>query len=81
MIEPLFEGHADELPPGSSCIGVAYTSRAKEIEAGEITGFRAFIATVVDSMGIANAFVLAHTGVVAAYKGAGVLRLKYCKVQ
>jgi hypothetical protein len=58
VIEPLFEGHADALPPGSSCIGVAYTSRAREISAGEITGFSAFIASIVDSMGIANAFVL-----------------------
>jgi len=58
VIEPLFEGHADALPPGSSCIGVAYTSRAREIAAGEITGFRAFITSIVDSMGIANAFVL-----------------------
>ncbi len=58
VIEPLFEGHADALPPGSSCIGVAYTSRAKEIASGEITGFSAFITSIVDSMGIANAFVL-----------------------
>ena len=58
VIEPLFEGHADALPPGSSCLGVAYTSRAREMEAGEITGFSAFITAIVDGMGIANAFVL-----------------------
>ena len=58
VIEPLFEGHADALPPGSSCLGVAYTSRAKEMAAGEISGFSAFITTIVDGMGIANAFVL-----------------------
>jgi len=58
VIEPLFEGHADALPPGSSCLGVAYTSRAREIAAGEITGFSAFVAALVDSMGNANSFVL-----------------------
>ena len=58
VMEPLFAGHADAVPPGSSCVGVAYTSRAAAIEAGKITGFSAFIATLVDGMGIANAIVI-----------------------
>ena len=58
VLEPLYEGHADAIPPGSMCAGVAYTSRAAEREAGEITGFSAFTTAVVDGMGIANALVI-----------------------
>ena len=58
VMEPVFEGQADSIPPGSACVGIAYTSRAAAIEAGEITGFNAFIAALVDSMGIANAIVI-----------------------
>ena len=58
VLEPVFDSHADAIPPGSTCVGVAYTSRAAEIAAGEITGFSAFIATIVDGMGIANAIVI-----------------------
>lgn len=58
VMKPVFAGHADAIPPGSRCVGVAYTSRAAAIEAGEIKGFSAFIATLVDGMGIANAIVI-----------------------
>lgn len=58
VIEPLYEGHADYVPPGSRCIGVAYSSHEKAIAAGEITGFSAFISRIVDGMGIANAIVI-----------------------
>lgn len=58
VMEPVFPSHADAIPPGSTCVGAAYTSRAAEIEAGEITGFDAVVATIVDGMGIANAIVI-----------------------
>jgi len=58
VMEPIFAGHADAVPPGSACVGVAYTSRAAQIEAGEITGFDAFVASLVDGMGIANGIVI-----------------------
>ncbi|GAA6159659.1 HlyD family secretion protein [Ruegeria sp. HU-ET01832] len=58
FLAPIFPEHLDSIPPGSACVGVAYTSRAKEIDAGEITGLPAFIARIVDGMGIANAIVL-----------------------
>ncbi len=58
VLVPLFEGHADAIPPGSRCAGVAYTSRAAQREAGEITGFAAFTTALVDGMGIANALVI-----------------------
>ncbi len=58
FLAPIFPEHLDSIPPGSACVGVAYTSRAKEIDAGEITGLPAFVAKIVDGMGIANAIVL-----------------------
>ncbi len=58
VMEPIFEGHADAVPPGSRCAAVAYTSRAAEREAGEITGFNALVTSIVDGMGIANAIVI-----------------------
>jgi multidrug resistance efflux pump len=58
VLEPVFEGHTDDIIPGSTCLGVAYTSRAAERESGEITGFGGFTSTIVDGMGIANALVI-----------------------
>ncbi|WP_170400170.1 HlyD family secretion protein [Ruegeria arenilitoris] len=58
FLAPIFPRYLDSIPPGSACVGVAYTSRAKEIDAGEITGLSALIARIVDGMGIANAIVL-----------------------
>lgn len=57
-LEPIYQGHADEVPPGSTCVGVAYTSHDREIAAGEIKGFRRFLVSIVDGMGIANAIVI-----------------------
>lgn len=58
FLAPIFPEHLERIPQGSACAGVAYTSRAAEIEAGEITGLSAFVARIVDGMGIANAIVL-----------------------
>ena len=60
MVEmvPVFAAHADAIPPGSTCVGVANTSREAARESGEITGFEAFVSAIVDSMGIANAIVI-----------------------
>ena len=58
ILEVLYEGQAEAIPRGSSCVGVAYTSHAAEIASGEISGFSAFLMRLVDSMGIANAIVI-----------------------
>lgn len=58
FLSPVFPEHLENIPQGSACVGVAYTSRAEEIETGEITGLSAFAARIVDGMGIANAIVL-----------------------
>ena len=43
---------------GSICAAVGYTNRGAERAAGEITGFNAFVTSIVDGMGIANALVI-----------------------
>lgn len=58
ILEVLYEGQAEAIPRGSSCVGVAYTSHAKRIESGEISGLSALLMRLVDSMGIANAIVI-----------------------
>lgn len=58
FLEPIYPEKAAGIQPGSACAGVAYTSRAAELARGEITGFAAFRAKVVDGMGIANAIVI-----------------------
>ena len=68
FLAPVFPEHMETLPPGSACIGVAYTSRAAEIEAGEISGFSALIARIVDGMGIANAIVLRAQAIILPVK-------------
>lgn len=58
VMEPIYEDHADAIPPGSICAAVGYTNRAAEREEGEITGFSALVTSIVDGMGIANALVI-----------------------
>ena len=58
LLEPAFDGHADLIPPGSNCVGVAYSSHAQAIEAGEIRGIKAVALKLADGMGIANAIVI-----------------------
>jgi hypothetical protein len=57
-LEPTYSSHADAIPPGSVCAAVAYTSRAAECDSGELTGLDAFVSSIVDGMGIANALVI-----------------------
>ena len=68
FLAPLFPSHVDDIPLGSACVGVAYSSRAKEIEAGELSGFSAFVARLVDGMGIANAIVLRAQAIILPVK-------------
>ena len=40
VLEPVFEGHADAVPRGSTCVGVAYSSHAAQIEAAKMKGYQ-----------------------------------------
>ena len=59
MLEPVFEDdRIDTVPPGSACVGVAYSDHTAQIEAGEIDGLAAFAMKLFDGMVIANALVI-----------------------
>lgn len=58
VLEPIYAGHANYVPPGSRCIGVAYSNHDKAISSGEISGFLVLLTRIVDGMGIANALVI-----------------------
>ena len=57
VLEPVFASHADALPRGSACVGVAYSSHAAQIEAGKMRGISTLVMSLVDGMEIANAIV------------------------
>lgn len=58
VLEPVYERHTDVIPPGSRCVGAAYSNHDAAIERGEIRGARAALMRLVDGMGIANALVI-----------------------
>lgn len=58
VLEPVHDGHADLIPPGSACVGAAYSNHDAAIDAGEIRGLNALAKRIVDGMGIANALVI-----------------------
>jgi multidrug resistance efflux pump len=58
-LEPLFDDdRVARIPPGSSCLGVAYSDHSRRIASGEITGLRATLLSIVDMMGFAGAIVI-----------------------
>ena len=67
-----FPKHLESIPPGSACVGVAYTSRAKEIDAGEITGLSAFIGKDCGWHGYSKCNCLAGTGHSAPCEDIGI---------
>ncbi|SMP11147.1 HlyD family secretion protein [Shimia sagamensis] len=58
FLEPVYESHTDDIPPGSTCVGMAYSNRGLEMASGEITGFARLTTSIVDGMGIANAILM-----------------------
>lgn len=58
FLEPVYPGHTDDIPPGSTCVGMAYSNRGLDMAAGEITGVARLTTSIVDGMGIANAILM-----------------------
>lgn len=58
FLKPVYKGHTDDIPPGSACVGMAYSNRGLEMASGEITGFARLTTSIVDGMGIANAILM-----------------------
>ncbi|TCL09197.1 multidrug resistance efflux pump [Shimia isoporae] len=68
FLEPVFQGHTDDILPGSQCVGVAYSNRGLAMANGEIRGFQAFVTGLVDGMGIANAIIMRAQAVLLPVK-------------
>lgn len=58
QMEPLYEGQADGIPPGSNCITNAYTSHHELIASGELSFFGALYYHAIDAVGLIHAFIL-----------------------
>ncbi|MCY1382650.1 hypothetical protein D9M69_706900 [compost metagenome] len=58
VMEPLFPGVLDNVPPGSSCIANAYTNSHDELVSPDISSMRWFYLHVVDAVGLVHAMIL-----------------------
>jgi multidrug resistance efflux pump len=58
ILEPVFEGSIDSLPPGSNCVANAYTSNHEKLHSGELGSLQAFGYHVVDAVGLVHAMIL-----------------------
>lgn len=58
VMEPLFPGVLDAVPPGSSCIANAYTNSHDELESPDTSSLRWFYLHVVDAVGLVHAMIL-----------------------
>ncbi len=59
MLEPLYEGGLDKLPPGASCSVNAYTSNHDRLTSDETLGTGEFVFLhVVDTVGIVHAIMI-----------------------
>ncbi|OCP17706.1 MULTISPECIES: HlyD family secretion protein [unclassified Ensifer] len=58
VMEPLYPGVLDDVPPGSSCIANAYTNSHDEMEAPGTSTLRWFYLHVVDAVGLVHAMIL-----------------------
>jgi hypothetical protein len=57
-MEPLYEGQADNIPPGSKCVANAYTNNHDLIASGELSFFRGLFYHAVDTLAIVHALIL-----------------------
>ncbi|WP_424985023.1 HlyD family secretion protein [Microbulbifer sp. S227A] len=55
ILEPLYEGGIDLLPPGSNCMAMAYTSNHERIEHEEMSTAKKIGLHVIDTIGVVHA--------------------------
>ncbi|SDA79400.1 biotin/lipoyl-binding protein [Sinorhizobium sp. NFACC03] len=58
VMEPLYPGVLEDIPPGSSCIANAYTNSHDELESPDISTARWAYLHVVDAVGLVHAMIL-----------------------
>ena len=57
-LHTLYEGQADDIPPGSKCIANAYTDSADLIASGELSTLGVLYYHMVDTLGVVHALIL-----------------------
>lgn len=58
MLEPMFEGGLDVVPPGSSCIANAYSNNHEELQSKTISTGRWLYLHMVDAVALVHAMIL-----------------------
>jgi len=58
FLEPLYEGGIDGIPPGSNCIGNAYTSNEEILATEDVSTARWFYLHAIDAVGLVHALIL-----------------------
>ncbi len=58
ILEPIFEGSIETLPPGSNCIANAYTNNHDKLASGELSTLQAIGYHVIDGVGLVHAMLL-----------------------
>ncbi|SON54483.1 Inner membrane protein YibH [Hartmannibacter diazotrophicus] len=54
-MEPLFEGTTDDIPPGSQCLGNAYTSHHAQLASGDADFLTSLVYHTIDTVGVVHA--------------------------
>lgn len=58
LLEPIFEGSIETLPPGANCIANAYTNNHDKLASGELSTLQAIGYHVIDGVGLVHAMLL-----------------------
>ena len=58
FMEPLYDGQADDLPPGSTCIANAYTNNHGILDDPDLSTGRWLFLHMVDTVGLVHALIL-----------------------
>lgn len=58
VLEPLYAGQTDHIPPGSKCIMNAYTNNHDRFEEEDLGTGEGLVLHAIDAVGIAHAFIL-----------------------
>lgn len=58
MMEPLFAGGLDDLPPGSSCVANAYSNNHEQLQSKDISTGRWLYLHMVDAVALVHAMLL-----------------------
>lgn len=58
VMEPLYEGQTDDIPPGSKCIANAYTNNHEKLDAGGLSTPTFLFYHMVDTVGLVHALLL-----------------------